>query len=92
LSEKNTVNWNDAKQEVNLLKTTEELNQEYISVGFIAKHCGVSNTTVLRWISAGRLPAFRLPGGHYRIGGEDLSKFLAKYGMPTGNNTHESYV
>ncbi|OGN95835.1 MAG: hypothetical protein A2Y89_01910 [Chloroflexi bacterium RBG_13_51_18] len=70
-----------------MLKTTEPLNQEYISVGFIAKHCGVSNTTVLRWISAGQLPAFRLPGGHYRIGREDLSGFLSRYGMPVDNNT-----
>ena len=75
-----------------MLRTTERLNQEYISVGFIAKHCGVSNTTVLRWIGAGRLPAFRLPGGHYRIGRDDLSNFLAKYGMPEGNLTRESYV
>jgi excisionase family DNA binding protein len=80
---------NDAKQEVTLLKTTEQLNQEYISVGFIAKHCGVSNTTVLRWISAGHLPAFRLPGGHYRIGREDLADFLNKYGMPDRSRNHE---
>jgi excisionase family DNA binding protein len=79
---------NDAKQEVTLLKTTEQQNQEYISVGFIAKHCGVSNTTVLRWISAGELPAFRLPGGHYRIGREDLTDFLNKYGMPSQNRAH----
>jgi len=74
-----------------LLKTIEQLNQEYISVGFIAKHCGVSNTTVLRWIGAGQLPAFRLPGGHYRIGREDLSEFQTKYGMPASNKTHENF-
>ena len=74
-----------------MLKTMEQSNQEYISVGFIAKHCGVSNTTVLRWIGAGQLPAFRLPGGHYRIGREDLSEFLTRYGMPAGNKTHEGY-
>ncbi len=74
-----------------MLKTIEQLNQEYISVGFIAKHCGVSNTTVLRWITAGQIPAFRLPGGHYRIGREDLSQFLVRYGMPAGNKTHEDY-
>jgi excisionase family DNA binding protein len=55
---------------------------EYISVGFIAKRCGVSNTTVLRWITTGQLPAFRLPGGHYRVGQTDFSEFLAKYNMP----------
>ncbi len=70
-----------------MLRITEQLNPEYISVGFIAKHCGVSNTTVLRWIGAGQLPAFRLPGGHHRIGREDLIEFLKKYHMPIGNKT-----
>jgi excisionase family DNA binding protein len=60
----------------------EHFKPEFISVGFIAKHCGVSNTTVLRWIDAGQLPAFRLPGGHHRISREALSQFLSKYNMP----------
>ncbi len=55
---------------------------EFISVGFIAKRCGVSNTTVLRWITTGQLPAFRLPGGHFRIEISDFSEFLTKYGIP----------
>ncbi len=55
---------------------------EYISVGFIAKGCGVSNATVLRWIRAGKLPAFRLPGGHYRIEFKALSEFLEKNNLP----------
>lgn len=64
---------------------SEQWNPEYISVGFIAKCCGVSNTTVLRWITTGQLPAFRLPGGHYRIEREDFSNFLTKYSMPVRN-------
>jgi excisionase family DNA binding protein len=52
---------------------------EYISVGFVAKRCGVCNTTVLRWISTGRLPAFRLPGGHFRVGSQDFVDFLSRY-------------
>lgn len=71
-------------------RTIERMNPEYISVGFIAKHCGVSNTTVLRWIDAGRLPAFRLPGGHHRVGREDLIIFLKKYHMPTGNKNTQN--
>lgn len=65
-----------------MLRTMERLKPEYISVGYIARHCGVSNATVLRWIEAGQLPAFRLPGGHHRIGQSDLSDFLKKYHMP----------
>ena len=61
---------------------SRQWSPEYISVGFIAKCCGVSNTTVLRWIYNGQLPAFRLPGGHYRIVKNDFSEFLFKNSMP----------
>jgi excisionase family DNA binding protein len=64
-----------------LQNTSEQWSPEYISVGVIAKHCGVSNTTVLRWITIGQLPAFRLPGGHYRVERNDFSEFLTKYNM-----------
>jgi excisionase family DNA binding protein len=68
-----------------LQNTSEYWIPEYISVGFVAKCCGVSNTTVLRWISSRRLSAFRLPGGHYRIERDDFSNFLEKYSMPVRN-------
>jgi excisionase family DNA binding protein len=70
------------KMEANLQNTSEQWAPEFISVGFIAKRCGVSNTTVLRWISAGQLDAFRLPGGHYRIERNNFLKFLTKFSMP----------
>lgn len=66
-------------------KVSEQWTPEFISVGLIAKGCGVSNTTVLRWISNGQLPAFRLPGGHYRIERNALSEFLAKNCLPSIN-------
>ncbi len=62
--------------------TSEQWAPELISVGFIAKRCGVSNTTVLRWISTGQLDAFRLPGGHYRIERNNFLGFLTKYSIP----------
>jgi excisionase family DNA binding protein len=69
--------------EVNLPKAFEQWMPEYISVGIIAKRCGVSNTTVLRWISTGQLPAFRLPGGHFRVGSQDFSEFISRNNMNT---------
>ena len=66
-------------------KVYEQWDPEFISVGFIAKRCGVSNTTVLRWIYTRRLPAFKLPGGHFRIERTDFSGFLDKYNIPTRN-------
>jgi excisionase family DNA binding protein len=68
-----------------LQKAYEQWAPEYISVGFIAKRCGVSNTTVLRWINARQLAAFKLPGGHFRIERTDFSKFLNKHNMPLRN-------
>lgn len=69
----------------------EQWSPEYISVGFIAKRCGVSNTTVLRWISSGQLPAFRLPGGHYRIERGDFGRFLKEYSMPVKHMYTDNY-
>jgi excisionase family DNA binding protein len=63
----------------------EQFSPEYITVGFIARHCGVSNTTVLRWIEKGELTAFRLPAGHYRIERGDFAEFLANYGIPVSS-------
>ena len=71
-------------------KGYEQWAPEYISVGFIAKRCGVSNTTVLRWISTKQLRAFRLPGGHYRIDRNDFSEFITKNSMPVGYKTPEN--
>jgi excisionase family DNA binding protein len=68
-----------------LRNASKQWSPEYVSVGFIAKCCGVSNTTVLRWITTGELSAFRLPGGHYRVVKDDFSAFLTKYHMPIQN-------
>lgn len=48
----------------------------------IALYCQVSKSTVLEWIKSGRLKAFRLPSGHYRIDKKDFKEFLEKWGMP----------
>ena len=48
----------------------------------VAMYCRVSKSTVIKWISDGRLKAFRLPSGHYRIDKEDFRAFLERYAMP----------
>jgi len=68
----------------------EQWSPEYVNTGFVAKRCGVSNTTVLRWIEKGELPAFRLPAGHYRIGRKDFADFLTNCGMPVPDRASES--
>lgn len=51
-------------------------------VGRIAKFCHVDRTTILRWIKEGKMLAYSLPSGYYRVKVEDLLEFLRKYKMP----------
>jgi excisionase family DNA binding protein len=47
-----------------------------------AKLCHVSPLSIINWVNAGRLPAFRTPGGHRRIRREDLLRFMRDNGIP----------
>jgi excisionase family DNA binding protein len=60
---------------------------EYMTSGVVARHCGVSKVTVLRWIKNGNLAAFQLPGGQNRIYREDFYSFAAKHGIPIRNGS-----
>ncbi len=48
----------------------------------IAEYCQVSKSTVLEWIKSGRLRAFSLPSGHYRIDKKNFREFLERWDMP----------
>ncbi|WP_371194763.1 helix-turn-helix domain-containing protein [Glaciecola sp. SC05] len=53
------------------------------SSGEIASICDVTPRTVIRWIGAGRLNAFKLPGrGNNRVNETDLFAFLTQNNMP----------
>lgn len=47
-----------------------------------ARLCSVSPLSIINWVNAGRIPAFRTPGGHRRIRREDLARFMRDNGMP----------
>jgi excisionase family DNA binding protein len=47
-----------------------------------AKLCQVSPLSIINWVNAGRLPAFRTPGGHRRIRRDDLVRFMRENGIP----------
>jgi excisionase family DNA binding protein len=48
----------------------------------IAKLCKVDITTVINWVNAGKLQAYKTPGGHRRIRKNDFLKFLKQYNLP----------
>lgn len=54
-----------------------------------AKLCHVSPLSIINWVNAGRLPAFRTPGGHRRIRREDLVRFMRESGIPMPEELRE---
>jgi excisionase family DNA binding protein len=54
-----------------------------------AKLCHVSPLSIINWVNAGRLPAFRTPGGHRRIRREDLVRFMRDSGIPLPEELRE---
>lgn len=66
----------------NALPTSDSCQEIHLSAGTVAEYCQVSKSTVLKWIKDGKLQAFRLPSGHYRIDKEDFRDFLEQYDIP----------
>ena len=54
-----------------------------------AKLCHVSPLSIINWVNAGRLPAFRTPGGHRRIRRDDLIRFMKDNGIPLPDELQE---
>ena len=55
---------------------------EILTVSQAGKYCNVSSKTIINWIDAGYIKAYKTVGGHRRIKEEDLDKFLRERGMP----------
>jgi len=47
-----------------------------------SKYCNVSPKTIINWIDAGHIEAYRTVGGHRRIKINDLEAFMRKQGIP----------
>lgn len=64
---------------------SENRYPQYLTTGAVARYCGVSKVTVLRWIEKGNLVAFRLPSGQNRIHIDEFFSFAEKHKIPLGN-------
>ncbi len=53
-----------------------------LSTGDVARYCGVSPGAVWKWVKKGRLKAYRLPGGAYRIERGAFKAFLRENDLP----------
>jgi excisionase family DNA binding protein len=47
-----------------------------------SRYCNVSSKTIINWIDAGHIEAYRTVGGHRRIKQSDLEAFMRKQGIP----------
>lgn len=62
-----------------------------LTTGEIARHCGVSFRTVIRWIERGELSAFKLPGrGDNRVRVDVFLEFLRQHDMPIPEDLADS--
>jgi len=55
---------------------------EVMTVSQASDYCQVSPKTIINWIEAGHIKAYKTVGGHRRIKREDLNQFLKERGMP----------
>src|SRR3990172_3772761 len=55
---------------------------EILTVSQAGKYCRVSPKTIINWIDAGHIKAYKTMGGHRRIKKEDLDQFLKQNAMP----------
>ncbi|MFW6011944.1 MAG: response regulator [Desulfosalsimonas sp.] len=55
---------------------------EVFTVFKASKYCNVSPKTIINWIDAGHIKAYRTPGGHRRINSKDLEEFMRRQGIP----------
>jgi excisionase family DNA binding protein len=55
---------------------------EILTVFQASKYCSVSPKTIINWIEAGHIEAYKTVGGHRRIKRADLEAFMRRQGIP----------
>jgi len=56
--------------------------EDIMTVFMASKFCRVSPKTIINWIEAGHIKAYKTVGGHRRINRADLEGFMRKQGIP----------
>ncbi len=57
-------------------------DEKPLSTGEIARLLHVTRVAVFGWIRAGKLQAYRIPGGHYRVTRAEFRRLVAEYHIP----------
>ncbi len=77
----NRNKWNKWNNQLRKDQMSKKENQP-LTTGQIAQYCHVTHRAVLKWVSSGKLKAYRTPGNHSRVSVEDFLLFLQQYQMP----------
>lgn len=62
--------------------------KNFFSTGEVGRIFGVSRTAVYKWVKQGKLKAFKIPGGRFKIKKQDLLKFMRDSGMTDITSTN----
>ncbi|MFH0813924.1 MAG: response regulator [Pseudomonadota bacterium] len=62
--------------------------EDILTVFQASKFCNVSSKTIINWIEAGHIKAYKTVGGHRRIKRSDLEEFMRKQGIPIPEAEH----
>jgi excisionase family DNA binding protein len=57
--------------------------EDTLTVYKASQICKVSSKSIINWIEAGHIKAYKTVGGHRRIKREDLEAFMKRQGIPT---------
>jgi excisionase family DNA binding protein len=64
--------------------------EDTFTVYTASQYCNVSSKTIINWIDAGHIKAYRTVGGHRRIKREDLEHFMRQQGIPIPNQAPDA--
>lgn len=56
--------------------------EDVLTVYKASQYCNVSSKTIINWIEAGHIKAYKTVGGHRRINRSDLETFMKLQGIP----------
>ena len=61
-----------------------------MTVFIASKYCNVSSKTIINWVEAGHIKAYKTVGGHRRIKKNDLEAFMLEQGIPIPEQKEEA--
>ena len=56
--------------------------EDILTVATASEYCQVSAKTIINWVEAGHIEAYKTVGGHRRIKKKNLEAFMEKQGIP----------